>query len=125
DDVAAQQALLRQRLGGMGWEVPEILHRMPDARTFYMDRASQILLPSWSKGRVALVGDAAACPSLLAGQGSALAMVEAFVLAAELHRAGGDHRPAFTAYEQRLGTVVRDKQDAATGMDAAFAPKNR
>lgn len=125
DDVAAQQELLRQRLGWMGWEVPEILRRMPDARTFYMDRASQILLPSWSRGRVALVGDAAACPSLLAGQGSALAMVEAYVLAAELHRAGGDHRGAFTAYEQRLGPVVRDKQDAATGMDAAFAPKNR
>ena len=43
-------------------------------------------MPSWSRGRVALVGDAAACPSLLAGQGSALAMVEAYVLAAELAR---------------------------------------
>lgn len=72
-----------------GWEVPEILARMPEART--SDRASQIRMPSWSRGRMALIGDAAACPSLLAGQGSALAMVEAYVLAAELNRSPGHH----------------------------------
>lgn len=74
-----------------GWEVPEILARMPEARTSYFDRASQIRMPSWSHGRMALIGDAAACPSLLAGQGSALAMVEAYVLAAELNRSPGHH----------------------------------
>ncbi len=124
DDVAAQQELLRRRLRHMRWEVPAILERMPQARTFYLDRASQILMPSWSRGRIALVGDAAACPSLLAGQGSALAMVEAYVLAAELHHAGGDHRAAFAAYEQRLAGVVRSKQDAAIGLGDAFAPRS-
>ncbi len=125
DDVVAQQQLLRTRLRDVGWEAPEILARMPQARTFYFDRASQILMPSWSRGRVALIGDAAACPSLLAGQGSALAMVEAYVLAAELHRAGGDHAAAFAAYERRLARVVRTKQDAAVGLGVAFAPRNR
>ena len=125
DEVAVQQELLRTRLGGIGWEVPQILQRMPQARTFYSDRVSQIRMPSWSRGRVALIGDAAASPSLLAGQGSALAMVEAYVLAAELHRAGGDHRNAFTAYERQLAPLVRAKQDAAVRLGAAFAPRNR
>ncbi|UJP10159.1 FAD-binding domain [Microbacterium sp. KUDC0406] len=125
DDVEAQQTLLRGRLGGMGWEVPEILDRMQAAGTFYMDRASQIRLPTWSHGRIALVGDAAACPSLLAGQGSALAMVEAYVLAMALQDAQGDHAAAFAAWEQRLAAVVRGKQDAAIGLGAAFAPRNR
>ncbi len=125
DDVAAQQEVLRARLRDVGWEVPEMLARMPQARTFYFDRASQIRMPSWSRGRVALIGDAAACPSLLAGQGSALAMVEAYVLAAELHRSGGDHRAAFAAYEGQLAPVVRAKQDAAIGLCVAFAPRNR
>jgi 2-polyprenyl-6-methoxyphenol hydroxylase-like FAD-dependent oxidoreductase len=125
DDVVAQQELLRRRLRDVGWEVPEILKRMPQARTFYLDRASQILLPSWSRGRVALVSDAAASPSLLAGQGSALAMVEAYVLAAELDRSGGDHAAAFAAYHRRLASVVRTKQDAAIGMGVAFAPRSR
>lgn len=77
DNPGEQQALLRRRLADAGWETPAILNAMRRARTFYFDRVSQIRMSSWSRGRVVLVGDAAACPSLLAGQGSALAMVEA------------------------------------------------
>ncbi len=125
EDLAAQQALLRTHLRDVGWEVPAILERMPQARTFYIDRASQIRMPSWSRGRIALIGDAAACPSLLAGQGSALAMIEAYVLACALHEANGDYRAAFAEYERRLAQLVREKQDAAIGLGAAFAPRNR
>lgn len=123
-DVDAQQALLRDRLAGTGWEVPRILDAMSRARTFYCDTVSQIRMPAWSRGRIALVGDAAACVSLLAGQGSALAMVEAYVLAAELARSG-DHVTAFARYEQRLGEFLRDKQNAATGIATVFAPRSR
>jgi 2-polyprenyl-6-methoxyphenol hydroxylase-like FAD-dependent oxidoreductase len=124
DDVPAQQAWLRGRLGHMRGEVPAILALLPRARTFYLDRASQIRLPAWSRGRIALVGDAAAAPSLLAGQGSALAMVEAYVLAAELCRTA-DYRTAFAAYEGQLAPMVRAKQDAAVSLGSAFAPSNR
>lgn len=125
DDVAAQQALLRESMKDARWETQAILDQLPQARTFFMDRASQIRMPSWSKGRVALIGDAAACPSLLAGQGSALAMVEAYVLAAELARTPGDHRAAFAAYERRLMPMLRSKQDGAIGLGTAFAPRTR
>jgi 2-polyprenyl-6-methoxyphenol hydroxylase-like FAD-dependent oxidoreductase len=122
--VAEQQALLRERLAGAGWEIPAILDAMPQARTFYFDSVSQIRMPSWTRGRVALVGDAGACPSLLAGQGSALAMVESYVLAAELSRVR-DHREAFSRYEERLAPLLRSKQDAAVGLGPAFAPTSR
>ena len=125
DDVAAQQSVLRARMSDAGWEVPAILEQLPRAKTFYMDRASQIRMPSWTRGRVALIGDAAACPSLLAGQGSALAMVEAYILAAALRDAGNDHATAFRDYQNRLASLVRDKQDAAIGLGTAFAPRNR
>ena len=124
DDLAEQQALLRARLVDAGWETPAILDLMPQARTFYFDSVSQIRMPSWARGRVALVGDAAACPSLLAGQGSALAMVEAYVLAAELTRSS-DYVDAFARYGDRLKDFLRSKQDAAVGLGPAFAPKNR
>ncbi len=124
DDRAAQQALLRRAMNGSGWETPAILDAMPQAQTFYFDTVSQIRMPSWTRGRVALVGDAAACPSFLAGQGSALAMVESYTLAAELSRCG-DHAEAFARYERRLARLLRSKQDAATGLALAFAPKNR
>lgn len=124
DDRDAQQALLRARLAGQGWEVPAMLDLMPQVQEFYFDSVSQIRMPSWTLGRVALVGDAAACPSFLAGQGSALAMVEAYTLAAELARSSG-HREAFARYEERLAPLLRSKQDAAAGLGIAFAPKSR
>lgn len=125
DRVADQQALLRERLVGAGWETPAIVEAMPQATTFYFDAVSQIQMPSWTRGRVALVGDAAACPSLLAGQGSALAMVEAYVLAAELARAGADHGLAFGRYQARLAPFLAAKQAAARRLGLAFAPRNR
>jgi 2-polyprenyl-6-methoxyphenol hydroxylase-like FAD-dependent oxidoreductase len=122
--VDGQQAALRARFDGAGWEIPAMLERMSDARTFYCDRASQIHMPSWTRGRVALLGDAAACVSLLAGQGSALAMVEAYVLAAELARARGNHVEAFARYEQTLMPFLRSKQKAAVRLAPAFAPQS-
>jgi 2-polyprenyl-6-methoxyphenol hydroxylase-like FAD-dependent oxidoreductase len=98
---------------------------MPLAKSFYFDRVSQIRMPSWTRGRVALLGDAAACPSLLAGQGSALAMIEAYVLAGEIDRARGDHTKAFACYEERLAGFLRSKQDAAVKLAPAFAPRTR
>jgi 2-polyprenyl-6-methoxyphenol hydroxylase-like FAD-dependent oxidoreductase len=123
-DAGAQQAAIRARLAGAKWEVPAILERMGEATTFYCDRVSQIHMPSWTRGRVALLGDAAACVSLLAGQGSALAMVEAYVLAAELAQAHGNHVQAFARYEQRLMPFLRMKQKAAVRLAPAFAPRS-
>ena len=48
----------------MGWEVPELLEAMDETDDLYFDRVSQIHLPRWYSGRVGLLGDAAACPSL-------------------------------------------------------------
>lgn len=121
---ADQEALLRARLAGAGWEVPLMLELMTGAKNFYFDSVSQIRMPSWSSGRIALVGDAGACPSFLAGQGSALAMVEAYTLAAEL-AATHDHRRAFARYHDRLARLVHSKQDGARALGVAFAPRNR
>ena len=101
-----------------------MLEVMSGANDFFFDSVSQIRMPSWSKGRVALVGDAAAAPSFLAGQGSALGMVEGYTLATEL-AGNSDHREAFARYHERLAPLLRSKQDAAQGLGLAFAPKNR
>jgi 2-polyprenyl-6-methoxyphenol hydroxylase-like FAD-dependent oxidoreductase len=121
---AEQEALLRTELAGKGWEVPVMLEAMDRAKNFYFDSVSQILMPSWSRGRIALVGDAGACPSFLAGQGSALAMIEAYTLATEL-AASDDYAQAFARYHERLAGLVRSKQDGAQSLGVAFAPKNR
>lgn len=120
----AQEALVRARFAGAGWETPSILGQMSASRALYVDRVSQIRMPSWTRGRVTLVGDAGACPSLLAGQGSALAMVGAYVLAAELARAP-DVTEALRRYQRALAPFLLSKQRAAERLAGAFAPKNR
>ena len=100
-DAQAQKAHLRHRFANSGWECPQILAALDDAPDFYFDRVSQIRMPSehglWTKGRVSLIGDAASCVSLLAGQGTALAMIAAYILAGELHRSKRRLRPGFPA----------------------------
>ncbi|HAQ76236.1 MULTISPECIES: FAD-binding domain [Hyphomonas] len=105
------------------WEVPQILKRLDAAGDIYFDRVSQIEVPSWSKGRVALVGDAAACASLLAGEGTGLAMTESYVLAGELHSNGGDVLEAGKAYEARLREFLEEKQQSARDFASSFTPK--
>jgi 2-polyprenyl-6-methoxyphenol hydroxylase-like FAD-dependent oxidoreductase len=123
DDIEAQRALVRAGMAHSSGETLRILEQLPHAETLYLDRASQIRMPSWSRGRVALLGDAAASPSLLAGQGAALAMVEAYTLAVELIRSAGDHTVAFHAAQHRLMPMVVAKQNGARGLGTAFAPR--
>jgi 2-polyprenyl-6-methoxyphenol hydroxylase-like FAD-dependent oxidoreductase len=124
-DLPAQKAFLREGFGGGQWECPHILAELDHTRSLYFDRVSQIEMASWSRGRVALLGDAASCVSLMAGQGAALAMTAAFVLAGELGRANGRHEEAFSAYEARLRAFIGVKQRGAARFAAAFAPRTR
>ena len=120
-----QKALLRENFADSGWECPAILAELERTDDLYMDRVSQIHMDSWARGRVALAGDAAFCVSLLGGQGSALAMVAAYVLAGELKRASGDHVAAFRQYQERLQSYLAMKQQAAVKFAPFFAPRSR
>lgn len=124
-DLAGQKAELHRRFSDSGWECRDILAALQHVDTLYIDRVSQIRMDRWSHQRVALVGDAAFCVSLLAGQGSALAMAAAYVLAGELKRANGDHATAFAKYQERLGAFIAAKQDAAIRLSTFFAPSSR
>ena len=120
-----QKAMLRERYRDGRWECPQILDELDRTDELYFDRVSQIRVQNWSQGRVALTGDAAFCVSLLAGQGSALAMISAYVLAGELAVAGGQHQEAFARYEARLRAYIDAKQRGAERFASAFAPRTQ
>ena len=124
-DLSEQKAFLRTAFEDGEWECPNVLNELDRTDDLYFDRVSQIRMESWSRGRVALVGDAAFCVSLLAGQGTALAMTAAYVLAGELARSNGRHVEAFEAYENLLRPYLANKQNAAVGFARSFAPKTR
>lgn len=122
EDDAGRRAALRREFADMKWEVPAVLDAMDDVENIYFDRVSQIEMPRWTKGRAALIGDAAACVSLLAGEGCGLAMTEAYVLAGEIGRAGDDHAAAFARYEERMRPFLAAKQATARKFASSFVP---
>ena len=120
-----QKTMLREKYGDGKWECPRILDELDRTHELYFDCVSLIRMERWSRGRVALVGDAAFCVSLVAGQGSALAMISAYVLAGELADADGRHEQAFDKYEAFLRAYINTKQRGAERFAAVFAPKTR
>ena len=123
--VDAQKSFLRDAFAKDGWELPQILAELNSCAELYFDRVSQIRMDAWSRGRVGLIGDAAFCVSLLAGQGAALAMTAAYVLAEELGTANGEYEAAFRRYEELLRPYIVGKQKAAVRFASSFAPKTR
>ncbi|MDY0815855.1 FAD-dependent monooxygenase [Kitasatospora purpeofusca] len=109
-DPAEQRRLVAEVAADLRWEVPRFLAALDDTDVFHYDVVAQIRMERWWNGRVVLLGDAGYCCSPLTGQGTSVALTASYVLAGELHRADGDHRAAFPAYERRLREHVAANQ---------------
>jgi 2-polyprenyl-6-methoxyphenol hydroxylase-like FAD-dependent oxidoreductase len=118
-----RKSVLTNIFADVGWECSQIISAMASTNNLYFDRVSQIRLDRWTKGRTALVGDAAACVSLVAGEGAGLAMAESYILAGELRNCDGDYGAAFARYEKRLMPFLKRKQKSAAKFASSFAPK--
>ena len=124
DPVAALGAVY----GDFGGLMPEILALVAAAGTTHADTVGQIHLERWSRGRVVLLGDAAWCPTLYSGHGSALALTGGESLGRHLAVVGGtvpDVPAALRAWEaeRRPGTDVA--RTAARRARHFFLPGNR
>jgi 2-polyprenyl-6-methoxyphenol hydroxylase-like FAD-dependent oxidoreductase len=123
-DPDGQRALLTRAFAGVGWKAPMLVAAMGAAPDFAFTAVAQVRLPRWSRGRVALRGDAAACPTPLTGLGTSVALVQAYVLAGELTRARGDHRVAFDRYEEIARPYVKTAQELPPGGVNGYAPRS-
>lgn len=113
--------LVAARYAGAGWEVPRLIEGLRSATDVHFAPLQQIHLDSWSRGRVVLLGDAAwaAGPG---GSGTGLAMMGAFVLAAELAAAQDQHAVAFRRYEAAIRNAAVTGQKQAKGAGPFLAP---
>ena len=91
----------------MAWEVPRLLDEFEHADDLYLDSISQVWMDTWTRGRIALVGDAGYSPGPAVGGGLSLAVLGAYALAAEMAAAMPDRAAGFAAYEQAIGPAVR------------------
>ncbi|MCF0075496.1 FAD-dependent monooxygenase [Dyadobacter sp. CY261] len=109
-DRERPRQILKEYFGGNNnWKIPQILEAMVRADELYFDEACQIRMPSWTIGRVALIGDAAYAPSFFTGMGTSLAMQGATLLAKQLH-AHDDHQTAFANYNKVFKPIVESVQ---------------
>lgn len=123
--ASEQHALLQRHFGADGWHTPRLLAEAEATDEFYFDDLRQVRMDTWSRGRVALVGDAAHCASPASGLGTTLALVGAYVLAGELGRHADDHAEAFARYEHRMRPLVTACQERARAGGNLYIPKTQ
>ena len=100
-----KQILKNNFENNMNWKIPEILDVLLHSNDVFFDEVCQIHMPTWTKGRVALVGDAAHASSFFTGMGTSLAMQGATLLAKELH-VNEAYKIAFAKYNEIHKPVV-------------------
>jgi 2-polyprenyl-6-methoxyphenol hydroxylase-like FAD-dependent oxidoreductase len=120
-DLDQHKRLLNSVYAGAGWRVPELLDRVNVTDDLYFDSVSRVRVPTWSRGRIGLVGDAASCVSLF-GDGSSLAMTGAFTLADALT---DDIPAALRTYEARHRPARVAKENSVTLAANLFVPATR
>ncbi|MFI9815973.1 FAD-dependent monooxygenase [Saccharothrix variisporea] len=123
-DTDAHKRIVTQAYSDLGWRVPQLLQRFQAAEDVFFDAVSVVDLPAWSTGRIALLGDAASCVSLL-GDGSSLAIAGAHTLATALADHPSDHTAGFGRYESVHRARVTPKQRGLKRSAALLVPKTR
>ncbi len=123
EHVPREQRLahLRKVFASMGWLTEQFLSDVDPSVNVFMDAVIQIQMPTWHQGRVALVGDACDCPTLLSGQGASLAMGGAYLLAKALHDTA-DYQEAFRSYKQQMSAYVLEQQKSGRSFAKSFLP---
>jgi 2-polyprenyl-6-methoxyphenol hydroxylase-like FAD-dependent oxidoreductase len=118
-----QRAFLREHFADAGWQAQRVLDALDDADDMYTETLGQVLAERWSRGRFALVGDAAWCAAPVSGMGTSLSLVGAYVLAGEL-AAHVDHRDAFAGYERVMRPYVAEAQHLPPGTPGIANPRS-
>ncbi len=119
-DEKEQKNFLRETFQDTGWEANNLLQLMENSGDFYFDSITQVKMNSWTKGRIALVGDAGYCASPLSGQGTSLALVGAYILAGELRAAEENYSLAFARYNELLHPFVEANQSFGSQVSETF-----
>lgn len=116
--IEQEKAILSELFRSAGWRSEELATEMQESKDFYCEHMGVVRLNKWTKGRVALLGDAAYCPTATTGMGTTSSLVGAYVLAGEIqdhiNRLGTSKEvipKALNSYEQRFRPFMDTVQD--------------
>lgn len=100
----------------------KLLTAFGQAPDHLFDSVNQVKMPSWHRGRVVLVGDAAWCVTLYAGMGASSGIAGGELLGTMLQRHPTDLPGALRAWEARMRPFIHTEQDSALVMRRIFTP---
>ena len=109
-----RRAIIIKDHGGYDATFLRIVETLTDDDQVFHGSFTQVVMPTWHKGRACLVGDAAYCPTPAAGTEASLAMAGAYILAKNL-AATNDYRQAFEAYDAYVRPYADKAQKSARG----------
>lgn len=113
-DTKQRHALITKEYGKYDSTFLNILETLTYEDPVFHGSFTQIVMPTWHKGRVCLIGDASHCPTPASGTGASLAMAGAYILAKKLSQESS-HEKAFVEYEAYVRPYAEKAQKAALG----------
>lgn len=117
---------LRAAFSGMDdAAVGHALDSLQQAPDYVFDSVHQVKMPRWSKGRVALVGDAAWCLNLYSGMGASIGLRAGAQLGAALRQYPDDLAAALDSWETGLRPAITQHQRTARFKQQMFVPSSR
>jgi 2-polyprenyl-6-methoxyphenol hydroxylase-like FAD-dependent oxidoreductase len=102
-----------------------VLAALGEASDLYFDELLRIDAPDVSNGRVVLLGDAASCGSPMTGQGTATALIGAYLLAARLAATPDDAAGALRRYADDIVPFAKHGKQIPYGGIERMVPANR
>lgn len=105
--LADQVTILQRTFADVGGVASRILAELDNGAPLYFSSVGQVSTTTWSKGRIALLGDSAFCNATFGGVGTSMALIGAYVLAGELSREIDVHA-ALTRYERFMRSKIVD-----------------
>ncbi|RZL04201.1 MAG: FAD-binding monooxygenase [Pedobacter sp.] len=124
-DQDLHKQIVNAQFEGMGWRTNELQMELLNAKSFYFDKFCQVKMPSWSRGRVVLVGDAGYCASPAAGMGGSLAIIGATAVSDAFQNCNGNHELAFVKYDKDLRPFIDQVQADALEMLDKLLPRTQ
>lgn len=122
--VGEQKDLLITKIKNVGWEADRIVDAIRESDDLYVERVSQVKMPTFYNERVAVVGDAAYCVTPLAGKGTDLAIAGAYILAGELAK-NSNYTEAFQNYQDLVKPYATSVQKLPPGVPRLAYPSSK
>lgn len=119
DIVDGRLGRMRQRFADFGGPMPDFLASLERDDQVHYGPTKRVTLPTWHRGRVVLIGDAAHATKPMMAEGCSMALEDALVLA-EVLATSADVESALASYEARRMPRVQWVQDQTDLMAKGF-----